>query len=1427
MKRPAGVVLRAALCAAFVSGACLTGSQPPEGPLTIDRPLIAYWTFDELMGTDCRDQSGNGYAAASRRTPGLQRIRGVFGNAMVFSGAHMLSVPEKPDFGRMQQIAFSAWTLPTDLSIFREIFRKEDGDNRVLFSFQGDGAILSLGLNIGGYVECDAAVDPARVLDGDWHHCAASFDGETMRVYLDGEEVGSLDRPGEVIAEGLAPGCIGSSNGGENFQGAMDDLRIYGEALSAEDVAALHQNGREALARLTQGLAADEPEVGEPLAHWTFNEPGLVRVMREASGNEALDVTSESALVRTRGVHGSALDLSGEHALAVPPPFGEQEPAGIGFSAWTRPTDLSGHREIFRREAGEGRLLFSYQESGSVLSFGLNIGGYKECDASIAPEQVLDGQWHHCAASFDGKVMRVYLDGEEIGSEDRPGVVRTDPAVTGFIGSSGGETEHFQGGLDDLRLYDRALSAGDVGRLYRGGREAVERFAAELRGRLDAFYSAEDTFAETLANARRRLHDGGIALDSDMAAVLAADLRKHFPEEYGKFDGWTGAGAVAYLTDPDGQFQQHHATRLVELMLEYRPLTKPQRAKQTDEDRRRWAEAQTVAERLAGLLSAGESARFSPEWIDLLLEAGSRVTFRPYRSEPVAPYITPETPETRDFTTEEARDALERDWLHQCGGDPSPERIRQEIAWARELADRIDGDFGEELTELAELEAKLDGGPDASHAAPPSGSAAADAALYFAVREVKRRIQFANPVVDFEKVLLVDMPFPQGSEWPHETRHRLGYMAVPGGRLLVLDGLSPGGKLTQLMPQEPLHGSFWRPDVSWDGERVVFCFKPHNEKSFHLYEIGADGTGLKQLTDGIYDDFDPIYLPDGEHIMFSTTRAHTYVRCMPPTNAYVLARCDRDGKNVYLVSSNNEPDYLPSVMNDGRVIYTRWEYTDKPLWRAMALWTVSPDGTHVSTFWGNQSVWPDLIKDARSIPGSKRVMVTGSAHHDWFSGSVGIIDPDRGFNFPDGITKVTADTAWPEVGNGPSDPVESPRYHSSGNYSAYYSPYPLSERDFLVSANRSGKFVLYLMDTDGNRELVYEGVNNILHAMPLKPRKRPPVIADSVDWPARGEKPADGVIYSANVYEGAPDELRGKAKFLRVLSIDPKTYTYWHKRPYASTGPVVSMVQSEGVKRVMGTVPIEDDGSVSFNAPPGTPLHFQLLDGEYRALQTMRSFVGLMPGEKRGCQGCHELHSKAPEYGGQGAALVKEPLDITPPPWGEDTVGYDRYVQPVLDKYCGKCHQNGGKGQETLDLTRRPGYLMFPEPYVTLTGRPTWGAPYTKPEDPPPGFGIASTLMVEGYATTDPEAYVTPAPMTALSYKSKLIDIASSGEHHGVKVDEISRRKLIAWVDTMCPLRGDEEVREIEDPVFQGVDWLAIRPRIATAPRIVRPGPVD
>jgi hypothetical protein len=190
-------------------------------------------------------------------------------------------------------------------------------------------------------------------------------------------------------------------------------------------------------------------------------------------------------------------------------------------------------------------------------------------------------------------------------------------------------------------------------------------------------------------------------------------------------------------------------------------------------------------------------------------------------------------------------------------------------------------------------------------------------------------------------------------------------------------------------------------------------------------------------------------------------------------------------------------------------------------------------------------------------------------------------------------------------------------------------------------------------------------------------------------------------------------------------------------------------------------------------------------------------------------------------------ALTRPPRPITPPPWGDESVSYPRFVRPVLDQYCADCHEGEGEGRQVLDLTPRPGFLSFDETYFLLIGQPSWGAPYQRPASPPPGFGIANMIMVEGYDQRDPVAYQTPPPLTYLSYNSPLIELASSGAHYDVRVDPLSLERLIAWVDAMCPYQGSEEIRTMDDPEFQGVDWLSIRPRIRTAPTIVRPGPVD
>ncbi|MDR3234891.1 MAG: hypothetical protein LBT46_14730, partial [Planctomycetaceae bacterium] len=930
--------------------------------------------------------------------------------------------------------------------------------------------------------------------------------------------------------------------------------------------------------------AADEGLVN----HWSFDNDSAGVVKN--SVNEQFNAKLSQDFPRVDGIHGKAVDLSGNYQIEIPANFVPSRLKELTFSAWIAPRSLGGYANIIRKDDVNGpvtnRLLFALQENGRFLSLGLTTGGnYAECDGIIAPEELLDGQWHFVAGTFDGKTMRVYLDGKEVGSYERQSSQIDTSAdfrplkkywsneynlhtnrnldeltvnVPGFIGSSSGKGEFFDGKLDDLRFYSRALSLGEIQAEFakvRSAQTLTDKFpeAQKLYRKSETFsniyqpdgnyrkepksqaYQFQDTLTFTSTNVFNFLNNGVrtdlkdcngnpippkyASWDEAKAALMPNALlvqlhrliRNDFPAETNDYLVRFGMSPVEIMTwSKDAQKKRINELR--DAFTEYMPLTENQRQYLPKKDAGKWWLAKGTLEGL------DKGAAFN--LYEVLFIMMREIHARPQMSERVAPYRKPETPVVKDRSPDEAQKIFETDWLFQCDGKPTAERSLQEIGWARALAARIQKqysgkvNFDAELKQLDELETK---------AKSANGE---DAGLYFAVRKVKREITFKNPVLNFDSIVYVDGPMPEGNENRHETRHRLGYMAVPGARLMTLKGLHPGGHQTKLMPQEPLHGSFWRPDLSYDAQRVLVGFKPHNEKNFHIYEVGVDGSMERQLTAGMFDDFDPIYLPDGKNMMFLTTRGHIYVRCMPPTNAFVLARMSLDtkagDKNLYIVSRNGEPEYTPSVMNDGRVIYTRWEYTDKPLWRAQSLWTMNSDGTQVQTFWGNQSVWPDLLKDARSIPGSERVMFTGAGHHNWFGGSIGIIDPGKGFNFPDGLTKVTQELAWVESGNGSVDPKESPAYHTAGKYSAYYSPYPLSEKDILVSAERpvfgndgkpiSSKWVLELLDTDGNRELVFEGDKHIFDAQPIRPRLVPQIAADRVDWPNwdNRDKPATG-----------------------------------------------------------------------------------------------------------------------------------------------------------------------------------------------------------------------------------------------------------------------------------------------------------------------------
>ena len=405
----------------------------------------------------------------------------------------------------------------------------------------------------------------------------------------------------------------------------------------------------------------------------------------------------------------------------------------------------------------------------------------------------------------------------------------------------------------------------------------------------------------------------------------------------------------------------------------------------------------------------------------------------------------------------------------------------------------------------------------------------------------------------------------------------------------------------------------------------------------------------------------------------------------------------------------------------------------------------------------------------------------------------------------------------------------------------------LSDKLFLVSARRGTKhahvasdrdaryFHLYLMDLQGNRELIYEGAYNVLYAMPVKSRARPPLIPDRVAWPGRerdGQPVAPGVLFSGDVYAGLAEVPRGKARFLRVIQQDSTTFSLGCKaqqpgdtqtQPQMLGGPPLSLTVVDGIKRILGSVPIEADGSVCVEVPPCRALHFQLLDEQQRAIQTMRSFANLMPGERKGCVGCHEMHSVAPVAvhapwlsASRRSSSCRHPGAPTTR-WPTNAISSRFWIG-----YCGACHQGQGEGRAKYDLTLRPGAGIFREPYVTLVlGKLDNPSSFNWPPVGGPGGWAGSLIPV----AMPPETMLkTVPPMTALSYKSPLIELVMNGKHYDVQLDSLSLQKLMAWIDLLCPYRGEPEIRAMPDPdpaPYVAERW-PIMPRMRSAPIVKR-----
>lgn len=633
--------------------------------------------------------------------------------------------------------------------------------------------------------------------------------------------------------------------------------------------------------------------------------------------------------------------------------------------------------------------------------------------------------------------------------------------------------------------------------------------------------------------------------------------------------------------------------------------------------------------------------------------------------------------------------------------------------------------------------------------------------LWRAVHRLRREIVFANPLTRTGPLALIkQVP----GMFSHQLTQYYGSCARPGGGVFVLESPGQSMQCRELAAGALPAGSYQHLEVSSDGHRLLFSYCPaptvpknreeHLDRFYHLYTVKADGSGLKQLTDGPYDDFSPRYLPDGK-ILFVSTRRGGFHRCgRGPCSVYTLTVAEADGSNPRPISYHETHEWDPAVLPDGRILYTRWDYVDRHAVYYEQLWSVRPDGSDVRAFYGNNTFNPVGTWEAQPVPGSGKIMATAAAHHAMTAGSIILLDPTRGLEGLAPITRLTPDALFPEseapvsqgatgfwtatagVKQPPAAPPEAVRWPGH----CYRTPLPLSEKYFFAAYsfdaligeptwNRANMFGLYLVDAFGNKELVYRDLN-IASQWPrlLRPRPQPVQVAEVPDAGLKNE----GTFFVQNVYASWPALPREPITRLRIVQVLPKS------TPHANDPPVGLPHASPG-KQVLGTVPVELDGSAYFRAPAGIPLAFQALDARGQAVQMMRSLTYLQPGERASCIGCHEPRDSAPPMSGAPRALQRPPSPITPGPEGANPLSYPLLVQPVLDRKCVQCHNPARPDGNVLLTGERQGrytisyHALAPRvPYSDWAGRPgDFRVINREPLTPPDFFGARGCQLMK------------------------------------------------------------------------------------------------
>jgi formylglycine-generating enzyme required for sulfatase activity len=640
---------------------------------------------------------------------------------------------------------------------------------------------------------------------------------------------------------------------------------------------------------------------------------------------------------------------------------------------------------------------------------------------------------------------------------------------------------------------------------------------------------------------------------------------------------------------------------------------------------------------------------------------------------------------------------------------------------------------------------------------------------------LKREALLSNPLIDFTEIILIK-----------RSANRLGLPANWQGNcstastgydneIAVLSAIGSDGKLTTLY--RPANSQFVGDvDLNFDADKMLFSM-PGGHGRWQIWQIGTDGKNLVQVTRGRepdVDNYDACYLPDGR-IIYDSTAPMTGVPCVRGSsnvaNLYIM---DADGGNVRQLCFDQDHDWCPAVLNNGRVLYQRWEYTDTPHSNTRMLFHMNPDGTAQMEYYGSNSYWPNSIFYAKAVPNhpTKVVGIVTGHHGVARMGEMVIFDPGVNRHEASGVVQ-----RIPGFGKKVEPVMKDQLVNDS--WPKFLHPYPLSDKYFLVSAQPTPNSLwgIYLVDVFDNMLLLKEQKGYVLfEPIALRKTKRPPAVPDRVDPTTK-----NAIVYLSDVYagpglKGVP---RGAVKKLRVFS-----YNY----SYRGMGGLLGTVGMDGpwdIKRILGTVPVETDGSANFIVPANTPISVQPLDAEGKALQIMRSWMTAMPGEVLSCVGCHERQNMAPPAKNTIAAL-REPSRIRP--WYGPTRGFSfkREVQPVLDAYCLNCHNP--ESPEGKKLAAR-------ESIPDLRGTEfidDWSSVTPGNAGPDGGrFFSVSYAWLHRYVRRPgiESDYHLLTPLDFHADTTELVQMLKKG-HYGVELDAESWDRIVTWIDLNAPYHG-------------------------------------